>query len=42
VGYGVSRSRLSPTGQGGTKNVADSQDPNNNWKNRRVEFLLVK
>jgi len=39
---GVSRSRLSPIGQGGTRNVANSQDPNNNWKNRRVEFLLVK
>jgi flagellar hook assembly protein FlgD/outer membrane protein OmpA-like peptidoglycan-associated protein len=39
---GVSRSRLSPIGQGGTRNVANSQDPNNNWKNRRVEFLLIK
>jgi len=42
VNYGVSRSRLSSTGQGGTRNVANSQDPNNNWKNRRVEFLLIK
>jgi outer membrane protein OmpA-like peptidoglycan-associated protein len=42
VNYGVSRGRLSPTGQGGTRTVANSQDQNNNWKNRRVEFLLVK
>jgi flagellar hook assembly protein FlgD/outer membrane protein OmpA-like peptidoglycan-associated protein len=42
VSYGVSRNRLSSTGQGGTRNVANSQDPNNNWKNRRVEFLLIK
>jgi len=42
VNNGVSRNRLSPTGQGGTRNVANSQDQNNNWKNRRVEFLLIK
>jgi outer membrane protein OmpA-like peptidoglycan-associated protein len=42
VNYGVSRNRLSPIGQGGTRTVANSQDQNNNWKNRRVEFLLIK
>jgi len=42
VSYGVNRNRLSPIGQGGTRTVANSQDPNNNWKNRRVEFLLIK
>jgi flagellar motor protein MotB len=41
-GYGVSRSRLSPVGRGGVKNVASPQDQDNNWKNRRVEFLLIK
>jgi len=40
--YGVSRSRLSPTGRGGTVNVANPKDQDNNWKNRRVEFLLIK
>jgi len=42
VNNGVSRSRLSPIGQGGTRTVANSQDQNNNWKNRRGEFLLIK
>jgi flagellar hook assembly protein FlgD/flagellar motor protein MotB len=41
-GYGVNRSRLSPAGRGGSKNVANPQDQANNWKNRRVEFLLIK
>ena len=42
VGYGVARSRLSPIGRGGTKTVANPKDQDNNWKNRRVEFLLIK
>ena len=42
VGYGVTRSRLSPIGMGGTKNVANPKDQDNNWKNRRVEFILIK
>ena len=42
VGYSVARSRLSPIGRGGTKTVANPRDQDNNWKNRRVEFLLVK
>jgi len=40
--YGVSRSRLSPVGRGGTINVANPQDQANSWKNRRVEFLLIR
>ena len=42
VGYGVGRNRLSPIGRGGTKTVANAQDQDNNWKNRRVEFILIK
>ena len=42
AGYGVSRSRLSPIGKGGSANVANPRDQDNNWKNRRVEFILVK
>jgi outer membrane protein OmpA-like peptidoglycan-associated protein len=42
VGYGVSRSRLSAVGRGGTITVAQPLDQNNNWKNRRVEFILIK
>ena len=42
VAYGVSRGRLSPIGRGGMVNVANPQDQDNNWKNRRVEFLLIK
>ncbi|MDR2842420.1 MAG: OmpA family protein [Spirochaetaceae bacterium] len=39
---GVSKSRLDILGMGGTKPVADTQDPNSRWKNRRVEFILEK
>ena len=44
VGYGVSRSRLSVDGKGGTEPMkgVDSKDKNVNWKNRRVEFILEK
>ena len=42
VEYGVARNRLSPIGRGGTRTVANSRDQDNNWKNRRVEFLLNK
>jgi outer membrane protein OmpA-like peptidoglycan-associated protein len=42
VGYGVSRSRLSAVGRGGTKTVAGPRDQDNSWKNRRVEFILIK
>ena len=39
---GVTRARLSPVGRGGTMPVAAPLDQNNNWKNRRVEFLLIR
>ena len=40
--YGVNRNRLSAIGRGGTVNVANPKDQDNNWKNRRVEFILIK
>ena len=40
--YGVSGSRLSAIGMGGTKPVAAREDRDNWWKNRRVEFILNK
>lgn len=42
VKKGVSSSRLSTEGKGGTELVVDFKDKDNNWKNRRVEFILVK
>jgi flagellar hook assembly protein FlgD/outer membrane protein OmpA-like peptidoglycan-associated protein len=39
---GVTRSRLSSTGVGGRRTVATWNDENNRWKNRRVEFILIK
>lgn len=42
VKKGVSASRLSTEGKGGTELVVDFRDKNNNWKNRRVEFILFK
>lgn len=42
VKKGVSASRLSTSGKGGTELVVDYKDKDNNWKNRRVEFILVK
>ena len=39
---GVSRSRLSSVGIGGTKPIAPISDRDNWWKNRRVEFVLIK
>ncbi len=42
VGKGVSDSRLSTEGKGGTELVVDYKDKDNNWKNRRVEFILNK
>jgi len=38
----ISRERLSATGIGGDKTVAAHDDSEENWKNRRVEFLLIK
>lgn len=42
VKKGVSASRLSTEGKGGTELVVDYRDKDNNWKNRRVEFILEK
>ena len=42
IKQGVSASALSTDGMGGTEPVADTKDKNNNWKNRRVEFILEK
>ena len=42
AGLGVARGRLSPIGRGGTMTLAEPLDPDNNWKNRRVEFLLIR
>ena len=42
VKQGISANRLSTEGKGGTELVVDYQDKDNNWKNRRVEFILNK
>ncbi|MBQ1949718.1 MAG: OmpA family protein [Treponema sp.] len=42
VKKGVAASRLSTEGKGGTELVVDYKDKDNNWKNRRVEFILEK
>jgi flagellar motor protein MotB len=42
VEFGVSRNRLTAIGMGSTKPVVQFEDRNNWWKNRRVEFILIK
>jgi outer membrane protein OmpA-like peptidoglycan-associated protein len=42
VGFGVNRNRLTAIGMGAKKPVAAYGDVDNYWKNRRVEFLLIK
>jgi flagellar hook assembly protein FlgD/flagellar motor protein MotB len=42
VEYGVNRNRLSSVGIGGTRPVVRFEDHDNWWKNRRVEFILLK
>lgn len=39
---GVNASALSTDGMGGTQPVVNPKDKDNNWKNRRVEFILEK
>ena len=39
---GIKRERLSYVGIGGARTVANYTDKNENWKNRRVEFILQK
>ncbi|MDR0321802.1 MAG: OmpA family protein [Treponema sp.] len=40
--HSIARSRLSFVGLGATRTVADYTDDDENWKNRRVEFLLQR
>jgi len=42
VKKGVNAASISTDGLGGTKPVVDPKDKDNNWKNRRVEFILQK
>ncbi|HOT62059.1 MAG TPA: FlgD immunoglobulin-like domain containing protein [Treponemataceae bacterium] len=42
VQNGVNADRLSTVGMGGTRPVAPRADRDNWWKNRRVEFILLK
>lgn len=42
VANGVDAARLSTVGMGGTRPVAQRSDRENWWKNRRVEFILIK
>ena len=42
VKLGVTRSRLTPFGIGNARPVANIEDRNNWWKNRRVEFILER
>jgi outer membrane protein OmpA-like peptidoglycan-associated protein len=42
VRYGVSRNRLSFIGAGGSSPIVAFEDRDNWWKNRRVEFILIK
>ncbi|MDR0494711.1 MAG: OmpA family protein [Treponema sp.] len=39
---GIGRSRLKVLGRSCTRPVADYEDEDENWKNRRVEFILAK
>jgi flagellar motor protein MotB len=42
VKLGIARSRLNAVGIGGARPIVKYEDRDNWWKNRRVEFLLVK
>lgn len=42
VEFGVDKNRLSYVGMGGTRPVVKWEDRDNWWKNRRVEFILIK
>ncbi|MCL2879509.1 MAG: OmpA family protein [Treponema sp.] len=42
VKYGVARNRLTYIGVGGTRTIVPYDDLDNRWKNRRVEFILIK
>ena len=42
VRFGVARNRLTAIGAGTSNPVAEYEDRDNWWKNRRVEFLLIR
>jgi len=42
IEFGVARGRLSSIGMGGTQPIVKYEDRDNWWKNRRVEFILIK
>ncbi|MDR1785036.1 MAG: OmpA family protein, partial [Spirochaetaceae bacterium] len=42
VGFGVRRDRLSAVGMGGKRPIVPFTDREGWWKNRRVEFILIK
>jgi outer membrane protein OmpA-like peptidoglycan-associated protein len=42
IQYGVDAKRLTAVGMGSSAPVVDWKDAVNRWKNRRVEFILVK
>ena len=42
IGAGIDTGRISIVGKGGTEPLAPFSDENNRWKNRRVEFILVR
>jgi flagellar motor protein MotB len=42
VEFGVNRLRLNSVGVGGARPVTPYEDRNGWWKNRRVEFILIK
>jgi outer membrane protein OmpA-like peptidoglycan-associated protein len=42
IEFGVAANRLSSVGMGGTRPVISLDDRDNWWKNRRVEFILIR
>ena len=42
IRLGLDGNRISVTGLGGTKPIVPFDDEENRWKNRRVEFILIK
>ena len=42
VDEGISADRITVQGLGSSEPIAAQSDASNRWKNRRVEFLLVK
>ncbi len=42
AGLGIQNSRMDVDGKGGTEPIVPHSDLDNRWKNRRVEFILIK